>query len=195
MLEACGERTVTYMRGGKQITAKDEGKRRKHLRPLIIAALDTAARRGELFKLRWRDVELEEEVIYIRATNTKTERPRTVPISPRLKAELIEMSAQIDNPDALVFGVTDTVKNAFKSLCEIAGVEDFRFHDLRHTAITRMIAAGVTSAEVMKVSGHTQVSTFLRYLNPTNQTVRHVAALLHAFNTGQQKTEEIETVN
>lgn len=195
LLEACGERTVTYTRGGKQITAKDEGKRRKHLRPLIIAALDTAARRGELFKLRWCDVDLEEDVIYIRATNTKTERPRIIPISPRVKSELIAMRGQGASSEALVFGVTDSVKIAFRSLCESAGVEGFRFHDLRHTAITRMIAAGVPSAEVMKVSGHTQVSTFLRYLNPTNQTVRRVAELLHAFNTGQGKTEEVETVN
>jgi integrase len=190
LLTACGERTVTYKRGKKEITAQDKGKRRKHLRPLLIAALETAMRRGELLKLIWRDVDFELGIIYVRATNTKTERARIVPITAKLKDELLRMGRQNANPDSLVFGITDTIKNSFKKLCDIAGVDNFRLHDCRHTAITRMIAAGVSTPEVMKISGHTQMTTFLRYLNPTNESLQRAANLLHEYNTAASAAME-----
>lgn len=58
LLAACETREVVYERNGKKIVATDQGGRRQHLKPLMIAALDTAMRRGELLKLRWRDVNL-----------------------------------------------------------------------------------------------------------------------------------------
>jgi integrase len=56
--------------------------RRAHLRPLVITALDTGMRRGELLKLVWPDVDFALDLIRVRATNTKTERPRTIGITP-----------------------------------------------------------------------------------------------------------------
>ncbi|HZE72004.1 MAG TPA: tyrosine-type recombinase/integrase [Pyrinomonadaceae bacterium] len=50
-----------------------------------------------------------------------------------------------------------------------AGIEDFRFHDCRHTAITRMIQAGIPATETMKISGHTQFVTFARYVGVNEQ--------------------------
>jgi integrase len=84
--------------------------------------------------------------------------------------------------DALVFGITDTIKHGFASLLRETGIDDFRLHDCRHTAITRMIAAGVPPMEVMKISGHTQMSTFARYVNPTQNSLKRAAQMLSAFN-------------
>jgi integrase len=196
LLDACGERTMIYTRCGKLTFARDKGAQRKHLRGLIVAALDTAMRRGELLALERRDVDLKNRLITVRAFNSKTATKRVVPITPRLKDELETLLKTLpDDSQARVFGITDTVKKSFASLCRAAGVGGFRFHDLRHTAITRMIAAGVPAPEVMKISGHTQVTTFLRYLNPTGESVRRAGELLSAFNTGQETKEELETVN
>ncbi len=62
--------------------------RRLHLRPIIIYALDTGMRRGEIFQLCWKDVYLEEGIITFRATTTRTMRPLSVPMSARLRAEI-----------------------------------------------------------------------------------------------------------
>ena len=89
-------------------------------------------------------------------------------------------------PNGLVFAMTDTVKTAFLAACREAGVEGFRFHDCRHTAITRMIEAGMPAAEVMKISGHTQMTTFQRYVNVNEQAERRGAELLAAHATQKE---------
>jgi integrase len=162
--------------------------RRAHLKSLLVCALDTAMRRGEIFKMRWRDVDLAEGEINIPQTNTKTETARTVGITERLKKELRSMwEASSMDPQALVFGLTDTIKTAFKSACGEAELVDFRFHDCRHTATTRMIASGSSHTEVMKITGHTQLKTFLRYLNITPETTRRVAMNLDIYLNVQDR--------
>jgi integrase len=192
LLEACGDRIVTFKRKGRfegrETTIVDKGDKREHLRALIIAALDTAMRRGELFKLIWSDVDLERGIIFIRAMNSKTARARTVGITPRLHEELAHLWAKSPKRSELsVFGYdceNSTLKTAWASLCDYAKVKDFRFHDCRHSAITRMVEAGMPSAQIMKISGHTQMTTFQRYVNPNDEAVRQAASLLHAYNTG-----------
>jgi integrase len=88
----------------------------------------------------------------------------------------------------LVFGITNTIKKAFSSSCKEASVKEFRFHDCRHTATTRMIASGSPHTEVMKITGHTQLKTFLRYLNTTQETANNVASRLSNYLT-QKQTE------
>ncbi|MDT5120662.1 MAG: hypothetical protein QOC96_144 [Acidobacteriota bacterium] len=156
---------------------------RTHLRPLLIAALDTSARFGELIKLQWADTYLDSGIIVIKAENSKTNRPRLVAMTPRLQEELHSLwSKSTKDKNARVFGIKNNVRKSFESACKEAGVEGFRFHDNRHTALTRMIAAGVAPMECMKVSGHSQYATFARYINPTEQAVRKAAEALSMFN-------------
>ena len=170
--------------------------RRAHLRPLLVCALDTAMRRGELFKLVWRDIELASRTIMVQASNSKTARARAVPMTPRLYVELEALWQQSPQDLTLsVFGIYDTIKRSFASACREAGIEGFRFHDCRHTAITRMIAARVPAQEVMKISGHTQMSTFLRYLNPTNDSLQRAAELLSAYNGESQTINASRLIN
>jgi len=187
LLAACGERVVTYKRKGrfkgKETKMIDKGEKREHLRPLIIAALDTACRRGELFKMRWADVDLVGRTLTIRAENSKTARPRIIGMTPRLYEELTKLWVRSSRDEnALVFGLSYTIKTAWGSLCKDAGIEGLRFHDLRHTAITRMVQTRQPSALIMKVSGHTQHSTFARYVNPSAEMVVGVAQALADFN-------------
>ena len=157
--------------------------RRAHLKPLLIAALDTGARRGELFKLIWSDVDFENRLINLRATTTKTQRGRAIGMTERLFLELQSLfEKSTKDSDSLVFGITDTVKRSFAGACRDAGIEGFRFHDCRHTAITRMVQSGMAAHLIMKVSGHTQPITFSRYVNVDDQTARQAASALDNFN-------------
>lgn len=169
---------------------------RQHLRPLLVCALDTAMRRGEMFKMTWKDVSFETSEIYIPQTNTKTEEARTVGITPRLRTELeILWEASPKNLEASVFGIGESIKTAWKTACKLANVSDFRFHDCRHTATTRMIASGSPHTEVMKITGHSQIKTFLRYLNITSETANNVASRLNDYLNQRQVNSITEISN
>ncbi|HYE72669.1 MAG TPA: site-specific integrase [Blastocatellia bacterium] len=142
-----------------------ETKSRQHIRPILIALLDTALRRGKALSLRWSDVDLEAGVIRVRATIAKTAKSRVVPITSRLRVELTRLKSQApDDPNLSVFGVGD-FKKAFAAACRAAGIKGLRVHDLRHTATTRMVEAGMPPAQVMVVTGHSEFSTFRRYVS------------------------------
>jgi integrase len=179
------ERVLSFDEENRLIEACKD--RRAHLRPLVITALDTAMRRGELFKLQWKDVDLEVQTITVTAMNSKTSKARIIAMTPRVHTELETLwSKSPKDSGCLVFGITDTVKRSFAGACETANIKGFRFHDLRHTAITRMVQAGITPMEVMKISGHTQMITFARYVNPNNDAVRRAADALAQFNAEQE---------
>ncbi|HEX6187869.1 MAG TPA: site-specific integrase [Pyrinomonadaceae bacterium] len=128
------ERIVTREEELRLLTAC-ENRYRKHLRPIVICALDTGMRRGEIFGLKWSDVDFEERVLTIRAFNTKTMQERQVSFTTRLMIELERLWEESPkNRDFLVFGFTDNVKKSWTSVRAKAGLPDVRFHDLRHTA-------------------------------------------------------------
>jgi integrase len=185
------ERVLTHDEESRLLAACTN--RRAHLRPLLVCALDTGMRRGELFKLRWRDVDLYSREMTITAMNSKTARARIVGMTPRVY-EALDVLRQYAPADVecLVFGITDTMKKSFAAACHAAGINAFRFHDCRHTAITRWIQAGVASMEVMKLSGHTQMNTFARYINPNTRSVRQASDALAAFNA-QSSAQEVST--
>jgi integrase len=168
-----------------RLLAACENRYRKHLRPILICALDTGMRRGEIFGLKWSDVDFEERVLTIRAFNTKTMQERQVSLTTRLMIELEKIWEESPkNKDFLVFGFTDNVKKSWTSVRTKAGLPDVRFHDLRHTAATRLVAAHLPLPEVGRVLGHTQANTTYRYVNANIETTRRAAALLDAFNEG-----------
>ncbi len=182
--EAKRERILSFPEE-RRLLAECTG-RRAHLRPLVIAAVDTGMRRGELLKLRWHDVTLGTARITVTALNTKTATARTVPLTPRLHAELSRLWGQSPQDlDGLVFGLSDNFKRAWESACTASGIAGLHFHDLRHTALTRFIQAGVPPLEVMKISGHTQMQTLARYINPAGDSLRRAADALATFHAAQ----------
>lgn len=150
---------------------------RDHLRPQIIFAIETGVRRGELETLKWSAVDLTRRTIKIEAGNTKTLRERLVPITERLRQVLIQLRGNTLKPNSRIFQNGDT-KRSFNTACRLAGLNDVHFHDLRHTAITRMLEKGIPQALVMKISGHSQIKTFLRYVNQTPESIYDVAMRL-----------------
>jgi integrase len=166
------------------LLAACENRYQKHLRPILICALDTGMRRGEIFGLKWSDVDFEERVLTIRAFNTKTMKERQVSLTTRLAIELEKLwDESPKNKEQLVFGFTNNVKKSFTSVRVKSGLPDIRFHDLRHTAATRLVAAHLPLSEVGRVLGHTQANTTYRYVNANIETTRRAAAALDAFNS------------
>lgn len=154
---------------------------REHLRPLLICALDTGLRKSEMLALRWADVDLEAGLIRARSSTTKTRKARTVGITPRLRAELERMrESASEDSETLIFNQKD-MKRSFATACDLAGVEDLRWHDLRHTATTRMVQGGVAPMIVMKLTGHSQMATFARYVNANDDAATKGAEALDAY--------------
>lgn len=164
---------------------------RSHLRPIIICAIDTGMRRGEIFKLKWSDLDWsgdsvnipETRAVKVREFNTKTLRARTVPVTKRLKAELQALWEKSDQGgDDLVFGITNNISNGFDTACSQAGIENLRFHDLRRTFGTRLAKSGVPIHEISRLLGHTNLETTFRYLGLTDDSVENAAAVLDKWN-------------
>lgn len=158
--------------------------RRIHLRPIIITAIDTGMRRGEILSLRWQDVDFEAAIITIRAFNTKTMRERQLAMTTRVLHELSRLY-ELSPKDqvGLVFGIVDNVKRSFTAARKDASLTDVRFHDLRHTHATRLVGAHIPLSEVGRVLGHTQANTTYRYVNANVETAKRAAAALDAFNS------------
>ncbi len=156
---------------------------RQHLRPLIIAAVDTGMRKGELLSLTWKDIDFVSRTINVRALTTKTLTSRIVPISDRLFTELTRLYERF--PDrSLVFGITTKFQHSWETACRIASLDDMHFHDLRATFCTRLIEAGMPIEQVAKLSGHTQLSTlYSHYLGTTNQAIQRATDILNQIHS------------
>jgi len=167
----------------KALLAACDAPKRGHLKPIVIAALDTGCRLGELLKLRWRDVDLDNGQLTLIALNTKTATKRMVALTTRLRIALEDLKAQApDDPRMRVFGIVSNVRSAFTGARNDAGLRDLRFHDLRHSAATRLVGAHIPLAEVGRILGHQQPTTTYRYVNADHETAIRAAAALDRFN-------------
>lgn len=179
----------------ERLLAACSGKR-THLRAIIICALDTGMRSGEILKLKWSDIDFENRLIIVQGLNTKTLRERQLAMTDRLTIELMKLFEQSSkDADSLVFGIKNNVKNSFNSVRKIAGLQDVRFHDLRHTHATRLVSAHIPLSEVGRVLGHTQANTTYRYVNANVETARRAAAALNEFNSEREALTQTDMVN
>lgn len=141
-----------------------------YLRTIVTLALNTGMRRGEIISLRWEHIDFHANEI--KATHTKAHRDRFIPMNARVREELLQLHET--SQGTLLFpgrkrgsSLTD-VKKAFNTACQRAGIEDFRFHDLRHTFGTRAADAGVALTAVAAVMGHADIHTTMRYAHATD---------------------------
>lgn len=154
---------------------------RAHLRPLIIAALDTGLRKGKLLTLTKAQINLETNLLDLGRPKVKNKKhPRFVGITKRLRRELEDwLTAHPElKDDEPIFGITDDCKRSWRTLCKLAKVTGLHFHDLRHWYATNAIMAGLPKDLVMKQTGHTESATFDRYFNVDEEIARRVALAL-----------------
>lgn len=128
------------------------------MRPLIEFATETAMRRSELLRLRWSDIINENSLA--RLEDTKNGEQRDVPLSPRALRILASLPRNYER----IFPITDnSVRLAWPRLVKRAGLQDYRFHDLRHEAISRFFERGLSVPEVALISGHKTPAMLFRY--------------------------------
>jgi integrase len=136
------------------------------LSPLVVMALNTGARQGEMLQLRPEDLDLERGLIYF--GKTKNKKLKTVPMN-RAVREIVDWLSKHRYGDHLFMwpwgeqvGRT-TVYDAFKTACREAGIEKFRFHNLRHTAASYLVMSGVDLPTVKEILGHREIEMTIRY--------------------------------
>ena len=159
-----------------------------HLRALIVAALSTGCRLGELLSLQWKQLRRNDrgdaEYLVLPARKTKTHQNRVIPVSSDLRAVLemrrTDPKGNSFPSEAYVFGNAvgeriGSVKTAWRNTCRRAGISDLHFHDLRREFACRLLESKADLHDVREFLGHANVTTTSRYLRST--PVRLVAAL------------------
>ncbi|CAK0780350.1 single-strand DNA-binding protein [Gammaproteobacteria bacterium] len=161
-------------------------KKSSYLSDIIIVALHTGMRRGEMLGLEWSRVDFHAGLIHLEASHTKTATRRSVPINATAREALLSRARYRSThcPDARhVFCGQDCTpivdpKEGFSSACRKAGIENFRFHDLRHTCAAWLVSAGVPIYDVRDVLGHSTVSMTERYAHLAPERARSAVAVL-----------------
>jgi integrase len=150
----------------------------KPLYLMVLFAITTGMRRGELFGLRWQDVDFDRGIAVLQ--NTKNGDRRSVLIVPEV-AELLREHGKVRKlGNDLVFATADPGERwlfykAWYAALEAAKVKGFRFHDLRHTAASYLAMSGATTAEIAAVLGHRTLAMVKRYAHLSDQ---HVGAVI-----------------
>ncbi|MCZ6554921.1 MAG: site-specific integrase [Candidatus Dadabacteria bacterium] len=83
----------------------------------------------------------------------------------------------------------DSIKGSYERLCKKAGISGLRFHDLRHTAATRMIEAGASIVAVSKILGHSDIKMTMRYTHP-DTSLKEAVELLTKSNISESVTDK-----
>lgn len=154
-----------------------------HFTPLVLLALNTGLRRGELFQLTWADIDLGRAMLTVRGSGSKNAQTRHVPLNSEAVDVLRAWGPQaagyvfpspLDPREPL-----EEIKKGWLAIVATAKIEPFRFHDCRHHFASRLVQTGVDLNTVRELLGHADIKMVLRYahLAPEN-TAAAVAKLV-----------------
>jgi integrase len=140
-------------------------------------------RRGEIFNLKWQDINVRKGYILVR--ESKNNDSRIIPVNKVLMETL--KSVTNNGSGEYVFSHNSgndpvkTLKTAFSSAIRRSGVEKFRFHDLRHTFASNLVMAGVDIVTVQELMGHKSIGMTKRYSHPTPEHKKRAVERLNSF--------------
>ena len=142
------------------MSASDEPKR------IIIIALETGMRRGEILNIKKSHVDFSLQTLFIPLTKTDT--PRTIPLSSRAMEALREQlrgsqNVMLIRELALFSFRPKNLTQAFRRFCSKHGLENLHFHNLRHEATSRFFEKGLNPVEVATITGHKDARMLMRY--------------------------------
>jgi len=169
-----------------------------HLKPIVVCALNSGMRKSEILSLKWKNI-VDEEIV-IEAKNTKTKKQRRIPINSKL-GQVFEILKSKNGHSDFVFTYGEKemkdIQNGFSKACKRAGIEDFHFHDLRHTFASRLSERGLRIESIQKALGHSSVLTTMRYINyqPVTELRSAIESLVRKTpelrdNSGMEKNEQ-----
>lgn len=160
--------------------------RAPHLADFVTLALNTGMRRSELLRLQVSKIDLENKKIYLDSSETKNGRRRVIPIN---NGALTAIRSRLSwNDECGISGsrlflqkngrpVTQ-INTAFTNAVNLAGIEDFRLHDLRHTFASWLVSEGVTLPEVRDLLGHSSIKQTERYAHLAPGRLHKAVAVL-----------------
>lgn len=154
------------------------------LHTIVVLALSTGARKMELLGLRWKDVDLKRKIITFH--DTKNQERRSVPLQ-GLAYHLVESHSKVRRLDSdLLFPSTRNptkpiaIQDPWQKALKEAHVDDFRFHDLRHSAASYLAMSGATLAEIAHVLGHKTLQMVQRYAHLTEAHTSKVVSRMNS---------------
>ncbi len=161
-----------------------------YLRVLIYLALTTGMRKGELLSLTWKQVDLLNG--YVHLEETKTRRRRSIPLPPETVEILESWKAHRAprDPGKRVFPVKD-FKRSWRTALKRAGIEDFRFHDLRHTFASHLVMSGVDLRTLSELLGHKTLRMVQRYSHIGDEQMRDAVRTITRKVIGGVPLEEV----
>lgn len=152
----------------KRLLEACKASRNPYLYPLVILALSTGLRKNEALHLRWNDVDLKHKLV--RVVKTKNDQPKGVPLTgPALK---LVAGLHAERKSEFVFPSPDgkrpiDIRSAWEAAVTRAAIEDFRFHDLRHSTASYLAMNGASLPEIADVLGHKSYVMVKRYAHLT----------------------------
>jgi integrase len=138
------------------------------LRPMVLLSLNTGLRRGEVFSLTWGDVDFANANLTVQGSKAKSGRTRHIPLNEEAISTLRAWKPERARSTDLVFSgnggtVLNNVRRAWLGVLRVAGIEKFRWHDLRHSFASNLVMAGVDLNTVRELLGHSDYKMTLRY--------------------------------
>jgi integrase len=169
-----------------------------HLKPAVIVSLNTGIRQGSLFQLKWSDIDFRESVLTIRPDSEKTGKIVHIPMNDAVIETLKAWRKQTGGKDSdLVFPsprtgkMMDNCNHAWKKLLQDSGIENFRWHDMRHDFASQLVMKGVDLNTVRELMGHADMKMTLRYAHLAPKVRRAAVALLVESSVENQMTGSI----
>lgn len=147
-------------REDRQILRYCHGHSNRELYSIVVLALETAMRQGEILRLRWEFINLQARIAHLPETKNGTK--RDVPLSILARDALIRLGVQSNGP---VFRYTNHgLKSTWRFMLGKLGIQDLHFHDLRHEAVSRLFELGsMDMMEIASISGHKSLAMLKRY--------------------------------
>lgn len=138
-----------------------------HMRPMILLSINTGLRRGEVFSLKWENIDLERAMLTIEGAYAKSGKTRHVPLNTEALHTLKSWRLQTHNTILVFPSKNDepfnNVKKTWAGILNLAKINNFRWHDLRHHFASRLVMAGVDLNTVRELLGHSEMTMTLRY--------------------------------
>jgi integrase len=172
------DRILTEEEEVRLLEAVRTGHKAKHLEAIILTALHTGMRKGEILNLKWSNVDFKNGVITVE--KTKNDEIRKIPMNKKL-TETLEGAKKVSKGD-YVFSENGKpyldVKTGWWTALENAKIEGFRFHDLRHTFGSRLGMKGADIKTIQELMGHKDIKMTMRYSHPTPEHKKRAVKML-----------------